>query len=245
LELEIILHNLSIFIYNNMAKTFLITLTPTDSPGPFNIYYNTISDATLIPASPSSSIKSSLLLGIYVIVADDVNNIYLENLANGCGNFEEVNISTPTPTPTVTLSGPTLTPTPTVTPSGPTPTPTPTVIPSGPTPTPTVTPSGPTPTPTVTPSGPTPTNTPTTTEPPPPPTTTPTTTTTYLANWYQLGNCGSDITEYSAEYQFGTFAINDRVTSPGGNTWVILGYIFGNPAGLDLIITPTGQQFCP
>ena len=107
-----------------MAKTFLITLTPTDSPGPFNIYYNTISDATLIPASPSSSIKSSLLLGIYVIVADDVNNIYLENLANGCGNFEEVNISTPTPTPTVTLSGPTPTPTPTVTPSGPTPTPT-------------------------------------------------------------------------------------------------------------------------
>ena len=118
-----------------MAKTFLITLTPTDSPGPFNIYYNTISDATLIPASPSSSIKSSLLLGIYVIVADDVNNIYLENLANGCGNFEEVNISTPTPTPTptVTLSGPT--PTPTVTPSGPTPTPT-----NTPTETPTETP---------------------------------------------------------------------------------------------------------
>ena len=81
----------------------------------------------------------------------------------------------------------------------------------------------------------------TTTEPP----TTTTTTTTYLANWYQLGNCGSDITEYSAEYQFGTFAINDRVTSPGGNTWVILGYTLGNPGGLDLIITPTGQQFCP
>ena len=93
-----------------MAKTFLITLDPTTSPGPFNIYYNTTSSDSLIAASPSNSNKSSLLSGVYVIVSDDVKSIFLENIATGCGNLKEINVEPPTPTPT-----PTATPTATAT----------------------------------------------------------------------------------------------------------------------------------
>ena len=106
-----------------MAKTFLITLDPTTSPGPFNIYYNTISDSNLIAASPSNSNKTSLLLGVYVSVSDDIKSIFLENIATGCGNIVEFYTlppATPTATPTSTpTSTPTQTPssTPTTTPS--------------------------------------------------------------------------------------------------------------------------------
>jgi len=68
-----------------MAKTFLTTLDPTTStsPGPFNIYYNTISNNSLIAASPSSADKASLLSGVYVTVPNDVQSIFLENTATG------------------------------------------------------------------------------------------------------------------------------------------------------------------
>jgi hypothetical protein len=87
-----------------MAKTFLITLDPTTSPGPFNIYYDTISDSNLVAASPSSADKASLLLGVNIVVSDDVNNIYLENLANGCENIELVNVVPPTTTTTTSTT---------------------------------------------------------------------------------------------------------------------------------------------
>ena len=153
---------------------FLITLDPatSTSPGPFNIYYNTTSNNSLIAASPSSADKTSLLSGVYVTVPNDVQSIFLENTATGCGNLKEINVVPPTPTPT-----PTATATPTPTPTS-TPTPTPT---STPTPTPTSTPT-PTPTPTATLVGPTPTATPTpTSTPTPTPTTTPTPTPTPTA----------------------------------------------------------------
>ena len=162
-----------------MAKTFLITLDSTTSPGPFNIYYDTIIDSNLVAASPSSANKASLLLGVNIDVSDNVNNIYLENLANGCENIEAVNVIPPTPTPTPTsTTTPTPTPTETVTP---TPTPTEAV-----TPTPTIT-ITPTPTETVTPT-PTITITPTPTE-----TATPTPTITYIyytAEIYDCSDCG-------------------------------------------------------
>jgi hypothetical protein len=145
-----------------MAKIFLITLDPTTSPGPFNIYYDTISDSNLVAASPNSANKSSLLLGVNVTVSDDVNNIYLENLANGCDNIELVNVAPTTTTTTTTTLTPTVTPT--VTPTAtPTTTLTPTVTPTvTPTDVPTTTTVTPTATPTLTPTV-TPTDTPTTT----------------------------------------------------------------------------------
>jgi hypothetical protein len=87
-----------------MAKIFLITLDPTTSPGPFNIYYNTVSDDTLVAATPNSATKASLLLGVNVSVDDDVKDIYLENLANGCLNKQGVNVLPPTTTTTSTTS---------------------------------------------------------------------------------------------------------------------------------------------
>jgi len=89
-----------------MAKNFLITLNPvtSTSPGPFNIYYDIISNSNPVPATPSSATKASLLLGVNIIVSDDVNNIYLENLANGCGNIELVNVVPPTTTTTSTTT---------------------------------------------------------------------------------------------------------------------------------------------
>jgi hypothetical protein len=87
-----------------MAKIFLITLDPTTSPGPFNIYYNTVSDTTLVAATPNSATKASLLLGVNISVDDDVNDIYLENLANGCLNKQGVNVLPPTTTTTSTTT---------------------------------------------------------------------------------------------------------------------------------------------
>jgi hypothetical protein len=103
-----------------MAKTFLTTLDPTTSPGPFNIYYNTTGSNSLIAAFPSSADKASLLPpGVYVTVPNDVKSIFLENTATGCGNIVEVYTlppATPTATPTATATAtPTATPTATLT----------------------------------------------------------------------------------------------------------------------------------
>jgi hypothetical protein len=121
-------------------------------------------------------------------------------------------------------------------PATPTPTPTPTSTPVPPTATP-----EPDPTPTATPVPPT-----ATPEPDPTPTATPTQTPTATPTsvWYQITNCADSSIEYSEEYSFGTFAINDRVTSPG-NVWVVTGSVFTNPGGTLVAIASTGQVFCP
>ena len=62
--------------------------------------------------------------------------------------------------------------------------------------------------------------------------------------WYQITNCEDSSIEYSEEYPFGTFAINDGVSSPG-NTWVVTGWIYTNPGGTLYAITLTGQFGCP
>jgi hypothetical protein len=62
--------------------------------------------------------------------------------------------------------------------------------------------------------------------------------------WYQITNCDDSSIEYSEEYSFGTFSINDRVTSPG-NVWVVTGSVFTNPGGTLVAIASTGQSFCP
>jgi hypothetical protein len=62
--------------------------------------------------------------------------------------------------------------------------------------------------------------------------------------WYQITNCADSSISYSQEYSFGTFAINDRVTSPG-NVWVITGSVFVDPGGTLYAITSTGLTGCP
>jgi hypothetical protein len=62
--------------------------------------------------------------------------------------------------------------------------------------------------------------------------------------WYQITNCEDSSIEYSEEYPFGTFAINDRVTSPG-NTWVVTGSVTTNPGGTLYAIVATGFVGCP
>lgn len=74
--------------------------------------------------------------------------------------------------------------------------------------------------------------------------TTTTTTTTAISVWYEITNCNDSSVEYSEEYLFGTFSINDRVTSPG-NTWVVTGYITVDPGGTLYAITATGFTNCP
>lgn len=156
------------------------------------------------------------------IVHDGVNPISIDPADGPC--------STPPPTPTET---PTNTPTTTPTIATPTQTPTTTVT------------DTPTPTPTITqtsgggPATPTPTSTVTQTQTP-----TPTTTPTNVSVWYQITNCADSSIEYSEEYPFGTFFINDRVTSPG-NVWVVTGSVFTDPGGTLVPISSTGQQFCP
>jgi hypothetical protein len=71
-----------------------------------------------------------------------------------------------------------------------------------------------------------------------------TTTTTSLYVWYQITNCEDSSIEYSQSYPLGTFAINDRVTSPG-NTWVVTGSITVDPGGTLYAITATGFTNCP
>jgi hypothetical protein len=75
-------------------------------------------------------------------------------------------------------------------------------------------------------------------------TTTTTTTTTPSSVWYQITNCADSSIEYSEEYSFGTFAINDRVTSPG-NVWVVTGSVTVDPGGTLYAIFSTGFTNCP
>ena len=158
-----------------MAKNFLITLDPTTSPGPFNIYYDIISNSNLVAATPSSATKASLLLGVNIIVSDDVNNIYLENLAEGCGNIELVNVNpTTTTTTSTTTTTTTAAPTTTTTTAAPTTTTT--------TAAPTTTTTTAAPTTTTTTAAPTTTTT----------TAAPTTTTTTVITWTEYRIYGED-----------------------------------------------------
>jgi hypothetical protein len=96
-----------------MAKLFLLTLDSGTTPGPFNIYYDTISAGTLLVSNVT---RTQLLAGYQVSVPDSTFYVYLKNLAQGCGNDYRVDVSDPTPTPTPT-STPTNTPTLTQTPT--------------------------------------------------------------------------------------------------------------------------------
>lgn len=97
---------------------------------------------------------------------------------------------------------------------------------------------------TVAPTTTTSTTTSTTTVPPTTTTSTTTSTTTALSVWYQLTNCADSSIGYSQEYPFGTFAINDRVTSPG-ITWVVTGTQLVDPGGTLYALTATGFTNCP
>jgi hypothetical protein len=97
-----------------MAKTFLITLPAgTTTPGPFNIYQNSVGAPFLLYSNITTS---QLLSGYQISVPDNTFFIFLENLANGCRNTFRVDVSDPTPTPTPTLTA-TATATPTQTPT--------------------------------------------------------------------------------------------------------------------------------
>ena len=63
--------------------------------------------------------------------------------------------------------------------------------------------------------------------------------------WYQMTDCSDSSTIYSQQYNEGTFAINDRVTSLGGLTAVITGELLADPGGFLYAITATGQTGCP
>jgi hypothetical protein len=62
--------------------------------------------------------------------------------------------------------------------------------------------------------------------------------------WYQITNCADSSIEYSEEYPFGTFVINDRVTSPGNN-WVVTGGVYTDPGGVLYAVASTGFKGCP
>jgi hypothetical protein len=185
-----------------MSKLFLVTLPGSyTTPGPFNIYYDTVSTGSIVA---SSITRTQLLAGYQVTVPDSTFYIYVENKAMGCGNTARVDVSDPTPTPTPTntpTNTPTLTRTPTSTPT-PTNTPTPT---SSPTLTPTRT-STPTLTPTLTLTT-TPTNTPTRTATRTP-TATPQSVPTYLSGSDRVtGNSFIDC------YANGVFNYNENIYS--------------------------------
>lgn len=99
-----------------MSKTFLLTLpSGTTTPGPFNIYQNSVGAPFLLYSNITTA---QLLSGYSAVVPDNTFYIFLENTANGCGNTFRVDVSDPTPTPTPTLTAtntPTQTPTVTLT----------------------------------------------------------------------------------------------------------------------------------
>jgi hypothetical protein len=130
-----------------VAAYVYVKLTSGTTPGPFNIYEQSVNPSNLLEANVA---RSSLIAGInYNLNSPTSTQIAIVNMNPACrGNSLYVNIPIIPPTPT-----PTLTPTPFTTPTL-TPTRTPTKTP---TPTITSTPTN-TPSPTLTP---TPTNTPT------------------------------------------------------------------------------------
>jgi hypothetical protein len=127
---------------------FIVTISG-DAAGPFDIYYNSISEGTLVDSGVD---RASLLAGYSVTIAGSPATIIVVNSDPYCGNSEVYQVIQYTPTP-VPTSTPTPTPFPTIlnctlfgmsvtVAENATPTPTPTV-----TATPTAT-STPTPTPT-------------------------------------------------------------------------------------------------
>ena len=156
-------------------QSIKVTITTgTTAPGPYEIYYDSLSNQVTGSGGVTQFTLAQLLAGYVVVVPTTASSIIVKNVNPACGNTQTWLFATPTATPTST---PTQTPTntPTQTPtstntstptSTPTNTPTSTITPT-PTSTPTNTPtntltSTPTATPTNT-STPTPTNTPTST----------------------------------------------------------------------------------
>lgn len=131
---------------------YKIKITSGLAEGPFNLYYGSVSPATIIASDVT---RDDMLNGYIVTLATGSGTtILVTNKDIDCLTTQSYFIPVPTPTPTATPTPTptvTLTPTPTVT-ITPTPTPTVTLTPT-PTPTVTITPTPtPTPTPTVTPT---------------------------------------------------------------------------------------------
>lgn len=74
---------------------------------------------------------------------------------------------------------------------------------------------------------------------------TPTPTAEPASVWYQMTNCATSAIAYSQEYYEGQFSINDRVTAPGGFTFVITGVGYADPGTTLYAITSTGLTDCP
>jgi hypothetical protein len=72
-----------------MDIVYNITLNPTTTPGPFNIYKNAIDPANIVD---NNITKTQLLSGYEITVPDDTEFIFLENLANGCNNAIKIEI---------------------------------------------------------------------------------------------------------------------------------------------------------
>jgi len=159
-------------------QTIKVTITAgTTAPGPYEIYYNSLSNQVTGSGGVTQFTLAQLLAGYIVVVPTTASSIIVKNVNPACGNTQTWLFATPTATPTST---PTQTPTntPTQTPTS-TNTSTPTSTPTN-TPTSTITPT-PTSTPTNTPTNTltsTPTSTPTSTSTPTP-TNTPTSTSSY------------------------------------------------------------------
>jgi len=153
-------------------QTIKVTITAgTTAPGPYEIYYNSLSNQVTGSGGVTQFTLAQLLTGYIVVVPTTASSIIVKNVNPACGNTQTWLFATPTATPTST---PTQTPTqtPTNTPTStrtstptatPTQTPTNTSLTATPTQTPTNTPTNTlTSTPTQTPTN-TPTNTPTST----------------------------------------------------------------------------------
>lgn len=104
-------------------RTFRLVLSVNHNYGPFDIFYNGNTLASLNNGSLSQDISATdLLSGIDILVPLDAYSIDVLNKKKGCENYQHFNLILPTPTitPTITLTPP---PTPTLTPTL-TPTPT-------------------------------------------------------------------------------------------------------------------------
>jgi len=145
-------------------QSIKVTITAgTTAPGPYEIYYDSLSNQVTGSGGVTQFTLAQLLTGYVVIVPTTASSIIVKNVNPACGNTQTWLFATPTATPTQTpTQTPTNTPTSTST-STPTQTPTSTLT-STPTQTPTNTQTA---TPTSTPTN-TPTSTPTRTLPPTP-----------------------------------------------------------------------------
>jgi hypothetical protein len=102
-----------------MARIYNVKITSGTSPGPYTIYYDSVSlinvatiyDTTTLVINVSYEILTSEN-GINVMVPNNISTIILWN--QSCGTSRFFFPPTPTPTPTLTPTNtPTLTPTPT------------------------------------------------------------------------------------------------------------------------------------